>query len=177
MLQLQPKRGTGSQRFQCCFLQKVWLANLQKTIKKPGSVLQIMVLFRIQEMNDHEFFEAVNQDPLFKALSECIIDRVTFRYRATDWTKFMAIWKQIGFNYCIIRNLNSKIRGKGKSMLKLRRNLAIYRLYRYQNIPIKLLIKICQRRRERVMCIIGSVFRMFCMADEKCVLRKYLRKL
>ena len=136
-----------------------------------------MVFYKIQEMNNQKFFEAINKDPLFKALSECILGRVTYRYRATDWKKFMAIWKQIGFNYCIIRNLNSKTRGSGKSMIRLRRNLAIYRLYRYQNIPIKLLIKICQRRREWVMWIIGSVFRMLCMADEKCVLRKYLRKL
>jgi len=41
MLQLQPKRGTRSKRLQHCFLQKVWLANLQKTIKNPGSVLQM----------------------------------------------------------------------------------------------------------------------------------------
>ena len=41
MLKMQPSGGTESKRFQHCFLQKVWLANLQETIKNPGSVLQM----------------------------------------------------------------------------------------------------------------------------------------
>jgi len=140
--------------------------------------MEKMFVYKIQEMNDHEFFEAVNQDPLFKALAEYITDGVTFRYRATDWKKFMAIWKQIGFNYCIIKNLNNELpkRGRCKPKIRLRRNLAIYRLYRYQNIPMKLLIEISSLSSGSVKRIIGEVFKMLCIADKNCVFRTCLEE-
>ena len=135
------------------------------------------IFFKIKEISNQQFFEAIHEYPLFQAHYDCISDRVTYFGRATNWEKFMVIWRQIGLNYCIIRNLNKKLgKSRGKHRLRFRRNLAIYRLYRYQNIPIKLLMEISSLSRGSIKRIVGEIFKVLCISDEKCVFKTYLEE-
>jgi len=128
--------------------------------------------YKIEEMENEQFFEAIHENSLFEELYSFVSGgKIVYE---EDWKKLSPVWKQIGFNYCIIRNLNPKRkRGRLNSISQLRRDLAIYRLYRYQNIPMELLAKICQQNKSYLQNIIGRIFKMLCINDEKCVFRNY----
>jgi len=80
------------------------------------------------------------------------------------------IYRHQELNKAILEKFRGK-RLKNSSIDNLRRNLAIYRLYQYCDVPIRLIRAYAGLSASRIRDIIGSTFRLLCMSDTSCIFR------
>ena len=81
--------------------------------------------------------------------------------------------RQVMLNARIIR----KVGRSRRDMLSSRRhNIAIYRLYRYCNVPLWMLEDVAEIEQSRLQLIIGRVFSTLCLSDDSCIFKRFLQK-
>lgn len=125
--------------------------------------------FFFQFSDLESFYDAIDKDPMITALydfSEDCIDS------SVNWDEWLKLWRQIGFNYLIIK------RFKGRKLSKrdqLRRDLAIYRLYK-MDVPFKLLSAVTGFTPYYLRKKVGKVFGILCSADNQCPFHSYFKK-
>jgi hypothetical protein len=77
-------------------------------------------------------------------------------------------WKrQVTLNWRIIENPNIQ---------KFRRNLAVYRLYRYLGFNLHMLSRLTGLKYDAVQRIIGETFKLLCLTDQQCIFKKFFER-
>jgi len=91
-----------------------------------------------------------------------------------SWTlqRALACFKQCRAKIC--RDDNFSIL-QSKGINNLRRDLAIYRLYRYCDVSPKEIAKFLKKKDTWVRERIGKIFKMLCLADKQCLFRDYFQ--
>jgi len=75
-------------------------------------------------------------------------------------------------NYAIIKKCKLKFRDKESLW---RKRFAVYRLYRFLDVPIEEIAYETKIKADNLRYMIGQVFSYLCMKDRECVLKKYLK--
>jgi hypothetical protein len=86
--------------------------------------------------------------------------------------------KQIEKNYELIKKIGFEHRGDKhlSNQQRLRRNLAIYRLYKYCNLsPTEIATQMLVSK-GIIKNIIGNIFELLCLNDNSCVFKKILNQ-
>jgi len=90
------------------------------------------------------------------------------RHRLAEQRRFRDL--QFTHNVRIVRQFGGQ-RLKWRSVERLRRDLAVYRLNRYCDFSDKKIAEAVGLSVEKVKRIIGSTFRLLCMSDTSCIYR------
>ena len=116
----------------------------------------------------------IRKIPELSPLSKFLIRTMLYEKEEREKEKKKEFIKnQIDKNKHIIDLIGFK-KGRTTDCLSLRRDLAIYRLYKYCDYSPKMIASETNRRKELINRIIGDTFKKLCLSDNSCVFRDIL---